>query len=874
MMKISGQKRAIHASVLRVVGRFAICALLVVALAICPAIPGAPDGGPGSPFGADEAYAKTNEAPGAETLFVYAKNKEGKSVFLKAFSLSELKALQHGPGGMGDTVGTYQYSATDNFPDKVYTESKGFTIPELISKTAAESSASGAGAVSFSTASDRIGLMAADSGGNYTRTYTYGDLYGKQGYFYPGLLADMNGWTVDWEITGSGYNPQSQEPMPLGVYMQNHMASDATYQQKVAVSNGGIAMDAILAVDKVSDRMHVLKDGYSKSSSDILSGALSSELTDEEALTICIPQTPDALFSGNRTMYHYFKWVYNIRLDMAALPALASGGVVAAPEATVKLSESNPDEVEITLTTDTEGADIYYYCGTEGSLDCPMKPYPGVTVTASAIGASNSKPLKVYAVAVKEGWEDEGSRLVASYPAKAPTLARPSTSAPGQAVVITGSGVSADVWADWASKLATTSKLEHSSGGSVGVTPGGLTISNDPMRVTVGGDLITDSGEYKLTLDSNGYALTTVSFSVRKTPPPIAAVTAYYGERIDIPVSDPSYLSAVNGLSVRTKGESTEYNIGGSYFAKSPGMISINPAYYSAQGSRMKAAGQYIVTLSASGYSPEVEVPIDLKPPGDIPSGSFSYGLASDSPTMYAGGKVGVTASLTSGSGAFTFYAGEYRITLPAGFSASNIKTKNGWEYGTSQSGGRTVITFARLEGSLTGAQCAAYSAIATFDVTAGASVAPGQSASIDCTNALLTDEVAFLRSHVSGKGLALSVIATPVPIPDPGIYTPPPAPAPAFVSPAPAPASAAAPSASGSTKSASKPSAKKVTLNTAGGTKIIAKIGDKLSSVKIPKKKGYKFKGWYTKRKGGVKLKGSYVIKKNSKIYAHWKKK
>ncbi|MDR1291843.1 MAG: InlB B-repeat-containing protein [Clostridiales Family XIII bacterium] len=61
------------------------------------------------------------------------------------------------------------------------------------------------------------------------------------------------------------------------------------------------------------------------------------------------------------------------------------------------------------------------------------------------------------------------------------------------------------------------------------------------------------------------------------------------------------------------------------------------------------------------------------------------------------------------------------------------------------------------------------------------------------------------------------------------------------------------------------------VKLNTAGGTSRTAKVGDKLSKVKKPVKKGYTFKGWYTKAKAGSRLAGSYVIKKSSKIYAQW---
>jgi uncharacterized repeat protein (TIGR02543 family) len=238
------------------------------------------------------------------------------------------------------------------------------------------------------------------------------------------------------------------------------------------------------------------------------------------------------------------------------------------------------------------------------------------------------------------------------------------------------------------------------------------------------------------------------------------------------------------------------------------------------------------------------------------PSGSFAFGLsaagagafsakaaATALSTIPAGGKVRVTASLTAGGG-FTFYAGQYRIALPAGAAAGNIAAQNGWECGVSQSGGSTVLTFAKLEGSVSGAPCPAYSAIATFDISPPPSLAAGQAFSIDCLGSLLTDDVAFEVNRVSGGGLALTVES---------------------------PQQGATPDSVDNGAGGGQNAAETVALNTAGGTKATAKVGDTLGSVAKPTKKGYNFNGWFTKPKGGKKLSPSYVVKAGDKIYAQW---
>ncbi|MCR5665937.1 MAG: InlB B-repeat-containing protein [Eubacterium sp.] len=47
-----------------------------------------------------------------------------------------------------------------------------------------------------------------------------------------------------------------------------------------------------------------------------------------------------------------------------------------------------------------------------------------------------------------------------------------------------------------------------------------------------------------------------------------------------------------------------------------------------------------------------------------------------------------------------------------------------------------------------------------------------------------------------------------------------------------------------------------------------------KVGTLKTPTRKGYTFKGWYTKKSGGKKVTKKTKLKKNTTLYAHWKKK
>lgn len=141
------------------------------------------------------ATAKTISSAKAEHVFFYAKNAEGKSVLLKGMRLSELKTLAHGQKNGKN----YYISATDNYPTTQYCEGKGFTVEELLAYVKKKTTVQGADKLGFS-GSDAMYFMATDGYGNYSRSWTYDELYGVKRYYFEGLY---DSWSTGWEVGGS-----------------------------------------------------------------------------------------------------------------------------------------------------------------------------------------------------------------------------------------------------------------------------------------------------------------------------------------------------------------------------------------------------------------------------------------------------------------------------------------------------------------------------------------------------------------------------------------------------------------------------------------------------------------------------------------------
>ena len=119
------------------------------------------------------ASAKTVSSEKAENIFFYASTGDGKAVLLKVLTLDELKEISHGqPNGEN-----YYVSSTDNYPTTQYLEARGFTVPELVDYVRSASDVAGAGGLMFA-GEDTLHLMATDGYGNYSRNWSYNELYG------------------------------------------------------------------------------------------------------------------------------------------------------------------------------------------------------------------------------------------------------------------------------------------------------------------------------------------------------------------------------------------------------------------------------------------------------------------------------------------------------------------------------------------------------------------------------------------------------------------------------------------------------------------------------------------------------------------------
>jgi len=129
-----------------------------------------------SNIGIFTAEAKMTTSAGAENVFFYTTGSNQKQVLLSVIPLAELKKLQHGQLSdllYGEQTGAnYYISNTDNYPAMQYCEAKGITLMELLEYVKGITSAAGASKLTFS-GDDTMKFMAADSYGNYTRSWTY-----------------------------------------------------------------------------------------------------------------------------------------------------------------------------------------------------------------------------------------------------------------------------------------------------------------------------------------------------------------------------------------------------------------------------------------------------------------------------------------------------------------------------------------------------------------------------------------------------------------------------------------------------------------------------------------------------------------------------
>jgi hypothetical protein len=726
--------------------RIALAAILILALTIMPV----------APWNKGEAAAKTSESPRADNLFFYVKNSVGQDILLKTYTLADLEAMAHpNPASTSEPKANYYYSATDNFPAAAYTEAQGFTVAELIEKIKTDSGIPGADSITF-TGADKLDLMATDGGGTYARSWSYDELCGQQGYYYPGIFKAAGGWSSVWEVSGDGYNAQSWPPMPLATYISNHQANDPTYAAKAAASGSGIEMPAIFAVKSEGDRIGDLESVYEINRNNV-TGSLSEELNTDRAVTLCIPQTPDVLFSGNRTMYHYFAWIYNIRLNMASAPVIAPSGEVAEPTAIIT-DNAAANEVLIDFACDTEGADIYYTLDKGGSP--ALKYTPGTPVTVDVTGRDiKADPVRIYYTAVKEGYTDKGA-VSTTYPNKAPGLNNAAASFIDQNVILTAQNTAdTEAWQVWAALLADPAKgkayVKAQTSNTYSEIPADkFSVSITEKTITIDASQFTSPGSYNLRFEAPGYTHALAAAQLKQRAPQLSAGAAvYYGDKAVIPVNDSAYLAAVSGISIKKQAsKGAPYPVSTGAYAKQNSSLIIDTNGIPLIEDKAEI---YIISVTAQGYEPAMqEISLEVKSSGDAPGSSFTYSLAASKTSAPVGDLITLTASLTSAGGAYTFYAGEYRLKIPGKLSVTDISPVGGWEYGVTTSGDDTILTFAKLDTKGRGISHKRSSDIGTFKVSGKAAGA----ADISAASALVTDEYAFARSRVSREGQIITI--------------------------------------------------------------------------------------------------------------------
>lgn len=566
------------------------------------------------------AAAKTVSSAKADNIFFYATNAEGKSVLLKVMPLSEIKGLEHGQ----ENGENYYSSTTDNYPTTQYCEARGLTVNELVDYVRSVTTVQGADAVSF-TGGDTIRLMATDSYGNYSRSWSWNELYGQPRYYFEGLY---DNWNTAWEVTGED---GSMFGVTLEEYNAHYKDSDPYYDIKRAVFDGGVETTVILATESYSGRTTSETliastepgiAGYIKENGGTVAGCLADALSDEYALRLSLPMTEADLMAAHRTAYDNFKWIYNLRLDMEDAPDIPSLGTVAEPVPAFALDGNT---LTITFSCATEGASIYY--GYDGS---PQTLYTG-PVTVDVTGQDlTANPVTVYATAVKEGYDDAGV-LTFKYPGMAPNFRTVYSGMTGENLTFTAAeGVSAGDWTAWTGALTFITAKTPAVNGYVTLDKALYTIDNGAKTITFDKTLFTGTGSYSFIFHATKYADKSLSVTVKQAAPELNAPgNVPFGAPVTVTFDSEGYNS---GLSVYVTPEGgARTMISASYLDRTQaGQVTVKEDYFTAASTAMGAPGRYTLELVNNSYSPAtqtVELMLDFT---DVAPTAWYYTYATD----------------------------------------------------------------------------------------------------------------------------------------------------------------------------------------------------------------------------------------------------
>lgn len=607
------------------------------------------------------ASAKTISSAKAGNVFFYATNAEGKSVLLKVLPLSDLKALEHGQ----ENGENYYISTTDNYPTTQYCEARGFTVGELVDYVKSVTTVPGADAVRFS-GGDRIRLMATDGYGNYSRAWTWDELYGETRYYFEGLYDSSIGWNTGWEIAGTD---NSMFGITLEEYNANYKDIDPYYDNKRAVFDGGVETTVILATESYSGRTTSETliastepgiAGYIKENGGTVAGCLKNALSDEYALRLSLPMTEADLMTAHRTAYDNFKWIYNLCLDMENAPDIQFLGTVAEPVPSFTLEGTT---LAIRFTCATEGASIYY--GDDGA---PQALYTG-PITVDVTGRNlDSDPVTVYATAVKEGYDDAGV-LTFKYPGMAPGFQTVYSGMTGEDLTFTAAGsVSAADWTAWTAAITFITAKTPAVNGYLTVDEALYTIDNEAKTITFDRSLFTGTGSYSFIFHAARYADKNVSVTIKQAAPELhGPEQVVFGSPVTVTFADENYNS---GLSVYVTPEGgTRTMISSSYLDRAQaGQVTVQEDYFTLASTAMGTPGRYTLELVNNSYSPAsqtVELTLGF---ADVASDAWYYTCVTD--LASAGIMTGVGGGQFAPEGTLTWGEAMKLLMLTCGYEA------------------------------------------------------------------------------------------------------------------------------------------------------------------------------------------------------------
>lgn len=640
-----------------------------------------------STFCAAPALAKTISSAQADNIFFYATGAEGKSVLLKVMPLEDLKKLAHGQNDEQN----YYISTTDNYPTTQYCEGRGFTLAELVDYVKSVTAVKGASSVSFA-GGDILRFMATDSYGNYSRSWTYDQLYGVKRYYFEGLYDAQTGWNTGWEIAGED---NSKFGVTLEEYNKTWAAGDPYYADKRAVFEGGDETEVVLMTDSYSGRTTAQTlttstepgiANYLAANGGKAAGSLADALSDEYALRLSLPMTEADLMAAHRTAYDNFKWIYNMRLDMANAPALKSLGTVAEPVPSFKLSGNT---LTISFSCATAGASIYY--GYDGA---PQTLYTGpisVDVSGRDLAAN---PVTVYATSVKEGWDDTGV-LMFKYPGMAPGFQTVYSGMTGGSLVFTAaSGVSSADWTAWTNALNFVTLKTPAVSGYLTVDKRKYSVDNKAKTITFDKSLFTDTGSYSFIFHATKYADKAVSVTMKKAVPALrAAENVRFGQPITISFDDAHYNSGLSVYVIPKNGSRTL--IPTSYLDRTQaGQVTIQSGYFNTASTAMPGRGVYTLELDNNSYSPSAQTVTLTLTDGfsDVLPGAWYYDYVID--LAGAGVVNGVGGGLFAPDGTLTWGQAMKLLLLAMG-CGEQTPTNTHWASG--------YISKAAADGLITG---------------------------------------------------------------------------------------------------------------------------------------------------------------------------